>query len=88
VSSHPGVLECGVIGIPDSRSGEAVKLFVVKKDPDLTEAVLIAYCQTRLTRYKVPRLVEFRTELPTTNVGRILRRQLREESQKIDARAA
>ncbi|WP_024509660.1 long-chain-fatty-acid--CoA ligase [Bradyrhizobium sp. ARR65] len=88
VSSHPGVLECGVIGIPDPRSGDAVKLFVVKKDPDLTEAVLIAYCQARLTPYKVPRLVEFRTELPKTNVGKILRRQLREESQKIDTRAA
>jgi len=79
VSSHRGVLECGVIGIPDPRSGEAVKLFVVKKDPKLTEADLIAYCQTRLTPYKVPRLVEFRTKLPTTNLGKILRRQLRDE---------
>jgi len=65
-----------------------VKLFVVKKDPNLTEAGLITYCQTRLTPYKVPRLVEFRTELPKTNVGKILRRQLRDESQKIDTRAA
>jgi len=88
VSSYPGVLECGVIGIPDPRSGEAVKLFVVKKDPNLTEADLIAYCQTRLTPYKVPRQVEFRTELPKTNVGKVLRRQLRDESQKIDTRAA
>ena len=88
VSSHRGVLECGVIGIPDPRSGEAVKLFVVKKDPKLTEADLIAYCQTRLTPYKVPRLVEFRTKLPTTNLGKILRRQLRDESQKIGTRAA
>jgi long-chain acyl-CoA synthetase len=88
VSSHPGVLECGVIGIPDPRSGETVKLFVVKKDPNLTEADLVAYCRTRLTPYKVPRLVEFRTELPKTNVGKILRRQLREESQKFDTRAA
>ena len=88
VSSHPGVLECGVIGIPDPRSGDAVKLFVVKKDPDLTEAALITYCQTRLTPYKVPRLVEFRTELPKTNVGKILRRQLRDESQNISTRAA
>jgi len=88
VSSHPAVLECGVIGIADPRSGEAVKLFVVKKDPNLTEADLVAYCHTRLTPYKVPRLVEFRTELPKTNVGKILRRQLREESQKIDTRAA
>jgi long-chain acyl-CoA synthetase len=88
VSSHPGVLECGVIGIPDPRSGEAVKLFVVKKDPNLTEADLVAYCRTRLTPYKVPRLVEFRTELPKTNVGKILRRQLREGSQKIGTQAA
>jgi long-chain acyl-CoA synthetase len=87
VSSHPGVLECGVIGIPDPRSGDAVKLFVVKKDPNLTEAALIAYCQTRMTPYKIPRLVEFRTELPKTNVGKILRRQLRDESQKIGIRA-
>ena len=88
VSSHPGVLECGVIGVPDLRSGEAVKLFVVKKDTNLTEAILITYCKTRLTPYKVPRLVEFRTELPKTNLGKILRRQLRDESKKIDTRAA
>jgi long-chain acyl-CoA synthetase len=88
VSSHPGVLECGVIGIPDPRSGDAVKLFVVKNDPNLTEADLIAYCRTQLTPYKVPRVVEFRTELPKTNVGKILRRQLRDESQKIDTRTA
>jgi long-chain acyl-CoA synthetase len=88
VSSHRGVLESGVIGIPDPRSGDAVKLFVVKKDPNLTEADLITYCQTRLTPYKVPRLVEFRTELPKTNVGKILRRQLRDESRKIDTRLA
>jgi long-chain acyl-CoA synthetase len=80
VSSHPGVLECGVIGIADPRSGDVVKLFVVRKDPHLTEAALIAYCRTQLTPYKVPRLVEFRSELPKTNVGKILRRQLREES--------
>jgi long-chain acyl-CoA synthetase len=88
VSGHPGVLECGVIGIPDPRTGEAVKLFVVKKEPNLTAADLIAYCKTQLTPYKIPRLVEFRTELPKTNVGKILRRQLRDESQKIDTRAA
>jgi long-chain acyl-CoA synthetase len=88
VSSHPGVLECGVIGIPDPRSGDAVKLFVVKKYPDLTAADLIRYCQSRLTPYKVPRLVEFRTELPKTNVGKILRRQLRDGTEKMDTRAA
>jgi len=87
-SSHPGVLECGVIGIPDPRSGNRVKLFVVRKDPNLTEADLTAYCETQLTPYKVPKLVEFRTELPKTNIGKVLRRQLRDESQKIDTRAA
>ena len=88
VSSHLGVLECAVIGIPDPRTGDAVKLFVVRKDPNLTKAELIAYCKTRLTPYKVPKLVEFRTELPKTNVGKVLRRQLRDESQNIDTQAA
>jgi long-chain acyl-CoA synthetase len=88
VSSHPGVLECAAVGVPDPRSGEAVKLFVVKKDPNLTEAELIAYCHTQLTHYKVPRLVEFRTDLPKTNVGKILRRQLRDEALKVENRAA
>jgi long-chain acyl-CoA synthetase len=82
VSSHPGVLECAAVGIPDARSGEAVKLFVVRKDPNLTAAELIAHCHTQLTHYKVPRTVEFRTELPKTNVGKILRRQLRDETQQ------
>jgi len=80
VASHPGVLECAVIGVPDARTGEMVKLYVVKKDPNLTAADLIGYCHTQLTHYKVPRQVEFRTELPKTNVGKILRRQLRDET--------
>ena len=80
VASHPGVLECAVIGVPDARTGEMVKLYVVKKDPNLTAADLIAYCHTQLTHYKVPRHVEFRNELPKTNVGKILRRQLRDET--------
>jgi long-chain acyl-CoA synthetase len=88
VSSHPGVLECAVIGVPDMRSGEAVKLFVVKKDPNLTEADLLAYCHTQLTHYKVPRSIEFRTDLPKTNVGKVLRRQLRDELQRVETRAA
>jgi long-chain acyl-CoA synthetase len=88
VSSHPGVLECAAIGVPDARSGEAVKLFVVKRDPNLTEADLLAYCHTQLTHYKVPKLIEFRTDLPKTNVGKILRRQLRDEMQKVETRAA
>ncbi|MDA9488810.1 MULTISPECIES: long-chain fatty acid--CoA ligase [unclassified Bradyrhizobium] len=79
IASHPGVLECAVIGIPDSKSGEAVKAFVVKKDQNLTAEALIKFCQEQLTGYKVPKHIEFRTDLPKTNVGKILRRQLRDE---------
>lgn len=74
---HSGVLECAAVGIPDEHSGEAVKLFVVKKDPDLTEAALKAHCAENLTNYKRPRFIEFRSELPKTPVGKILRRELR-----------
>src|SRR5437588_5411191 len=79
IASHPGVLECAVIGIPDSKSGEAVKAFIVKKDPNLTADTVIKFCQEQLTGYKVPKHIEFRTDLPKTNVGKILRRQLRDE---------
>ncbi|MGY4355581.1 long-chain acyl-CoA synthetase [Bradyrhizobium sp. i1.7.7] len=80
IASNPGVLECAVIGIPDSKSGEAVvKAFVVKKDPNLTAEAVIKFCQGQLTGYKVPKHIEFRTDLPKTNVGKILRRQLRDE---------
>ncbi|UPK35073.1 long-chain fatty acid--CoA ligase [Bradyrhizobium sp. 186] len=79
IASHPGVLECAVIGIPDSKSGEAVKAFVVKKDPNLTAEEVIKFCHGQLTGYKVPKHIEFRTDLPKTNVGKILRRQLRDE---------
>ena len=79
VAQHPGVLECAVIGVPDERSGEAVKLFVVKKDPALTEAGVRKHCEEHLTNYKRPRFIEFRDELPKTNVGKILRRALRDE---------
>ncbi|HYC04041.1 MAG TPA: long-chain-fatty-acid--CoA ligase [Azospirillaceae bacterium] len=75
---HPGVLECAAIGVPDAGSGEAVKLFVVRRDPGLTAEELMKYCAENLTGYKRPRLVEFRDELPKTNVGKILRRQLRD----------
>ena len=78
VAGHPDVREVGAIGVPDPRSGEAVKIVVVRKDPALEENALIAYCRERLTGYKVPRLVEFRDELPKSNVGKILRRELRE----------
>ncbi|HEX5393908.1 MAG TPA: long-chain-fatty-acid--CoA ligase [Rhodocyclaceae bacterium] len=76
--THPGVLEAAAIGIPDGHSGEAVKLFVVRKDPNLTAEALIAHCRTQLTAYKVPRYIEFRADLPRTNVGKILRRALKE----------
>ncbi|MCK1598335.1 long-chain fatty acid--CoA ligase [Bradyrhizobium sp. 164] len=79
IATHPGVLECAVIGIPDSKSGEAVKAFVVKKDPNLTAEDVIKFCHEQLTGYKVPKHIEFRTDLPKTNVGKILRRQLRDE---------
>jgi long-chain acyl-CoA synthetase len=78
VASHPGVFEVAAVGVPSEHSGEAVKIFVVKKDPALTEKDLIAFCKERLTGYKVPKLVEFRTELPKSNVGKILRRELRD----------
>jgi long-chain acyl-CoA synthetase len=78
VASHPGVLECAVVGVPDSGSGEAVMLFVVKKDPALTREALADYCKQRLTGYKRPKFIEFRDDLPKTNVGKILRRQLRD----------
>ncbi|MHC4040133.1 long-chain acyl-CoA synthetase [Bradyrhizobium shewense] len=79
IASHPGVLECAVIGIPDSKSGEAVKAFVVKKDQNLTAEAVIKFCHEQLTGYKVPKHIEFRSDLPKTNVGKILRRELRDE---------
>jgi len=82
VAMHPAVLECAAVGVPDAKSGEAVKLFVVKKDPSLTSESLLAHCREQLTGYKCPRDVEFRTELPKSNVGKILRRELRDEARK------
>lgn len=79
VANHPGVLEVAAVGVPDEHSGEVVKLFVVKKDPSLTEAALKQYCHDELTGYKRPKYIEFRTELPKSNVGKILRRKLRDE---------
>jgi long-chain acyl-CoA synthetase len=79
LASHPKVLEVAAIGIADEKSGEAIKVFVVKRDASLTEEELKAYCHESLTNYKVPRYVEFRKELPKTNVGKILRRALKEE---------
>jgi len=82
VVMHPGVLECAAIGVPDAKSGEAVKLFVVRKDQTLTAEALLAHCRTHLTGYKCPREVEFRAELPKSNVGKILRRELRDEARR------
>ena len=79
VAAHPGVLEVAAVGQPDQKSGEAVALFVVRKDPNLTEQQLIEYCRSQLTGYKIPKHVYFRKELPKTNVGKILRRALRDE---------
>jgi long-chain acyl-CoA synthetase len=81
IAAHPGVLECAVIGVPDEHSGEAVKVFVVRKDPNLTAEQLMDYCKQQLTGYKKPKYIEFRNELPKTNVGKILRRVLRDEKQ-------
>ena len=78
VALHPGVLEVGAVGVPDEKSGEVPKIVVVKKDPDLTSEALIEHCREQLTGYKVPRHVEFRDELPKTNVGKVLRRELRD----------
>ncbi|MGI9247002.1 MAG: long-chain-fatty-acid--CoA ligase [Steroidobacteraceae bacterium] len=80
IASHPGVMECAAIGVPDDKSGEAVKVFVVRRDPELTAAQLLDFCRQNLTGYKRPKYVEFRDELPKTNVGKILRRELRESS--------
>jgi len=79
VATHPGVMDVAAIGVADEKSGEAVKIFVVRKDKNLTEAALIEHCRTVLTGYKVPRHVEFRDDLPRTNVGKILRRALKEQ---------
>jgi len=86
IASHPGVLECAVIGVPDAKSTEAVKAFVVKKDPNVTAEDIIKFCSSQLTGYKMPKHIEFRTDLPKTNVGKILRRALRDE--KKDAQQA
>ena len=79
LASHPGVLEVACVGVADEKSGEVVKVFVVRKDPALTEKDILAHCKANLTGYKVPKFVEFRDELPKTNVGKILRRALRDE---------
>ena len=82
IVSHPDIIEAAAIGIPDVKSSEAVKVFAVRSDPSLTEKDVIDYARQNLTGYKVPRYIEFRDELPKTNVGKILRRELRDEELK------
>ena len=82
IAAHPGVLEVAAVAQEDERSGEAVALFVVRKDPNLTEQELVDFCRKELTGYKVPKYVYFRDELPKTNVGKILRRALRDQLPK------
>ena len=77
VASHPGVLECGAVGVPDERTGEAVKVVIVRKDPALTRESVLEHCKTRLTGYKRPRQIEFRDALPKSPIGKVLRRELR-----------
>ena len=79
LTQMPGVLECAAVGVADARSGEAVKVVIVRKDPSLTEADVRAYCEQNLTGYKRPRLIEFRQDLPKTPVGKVLRRELRDK---------
>jgi long-chain acyl-CoA synthetase len=79
VAGMPGVLEVAAIGVPDERSGETVKIFIVRKDPNLTVEQVKAFCRENLTGYKQPRHVEFRNDLPKTNVGKILRKDLRQQ---------
>ncbi len=88
VAMHAGVMECAAVGVPDERTGEALKLFVVRKDPALTATALMEYCGRQLTGYKKPKYIEFREELPRTNVGKILRRALRDTSATEAARSA
>ena len=80
ITQMPGVLECAAVGIPDAKAGEAVKVFVVKKDPVLTADDVKAYCEQHLTGYKRPKVVQFRDELPKSPVGKVLRRELRDKA--------
>jgi len=79
VSQMPGIMECACVGVADAKTGEAVKLVIVKKDPNVSEADVRAYCKENLTGYKQPKVIEFRGDLPKTPVGKILRRELRDK---------
>ncbi|MEP7275956.1 MAG: long-chain-fatty-acid--CoA ligase [Betaproteobacteria bacterium] len=85
IAMHDGVLECAAVGVPDKKSGEAVRLFIVKKKPTLTAEEIMKFCREHLTGYKCPRDIEFRDDLPKSNVGKILRRELRDEAKKAAA---
>jgi long-chain acyl-CoA synthetase len=80
IAQCPGVLEVAAVGVPDEKSGEAVKVVIVKKDPNLTAETIKEHCKKNLTGYKLPKIIEFRDSLPKTNVGKILRRELRESA--------
>jgi acyl-CoA synthetase (AMP-forming)/AMP-acid ligase II len=82
LASHPKILELAAIGVPDEKSGEVIKIFVVKKDQSLSESEILDYCHQNMTKYKIPKHVEFRKELPKSNVGKIIRRILKEEEAK------
>jgi long-chain acyl-CoA synthetase len=88
IAMMPGVLEVAAVGVPDEKSGEAVKVVIVRRDPSLTAEQVKAFCRENLTGYKQPRVVEFRTELPKSNVGKILRRELRDSAKAANAAAA
>jgi long-chain acyl-CoA synthetase len=77
VAMHPGVLECGAVGVPDEKTGEAVTVVIVRKDPNLTKEAVLSHCKSLLTAYKLPRHVEFRDSLPKSPIGKVLRRELR-----------
>jgi long-chain acyl-CoA synthetase len=85
VMRHPGVRDAGAVGMPDPRTGEAIALFVVRRDPGLTEEALREHCAKHLTGYKRPKRIEFRDELPKTPIGKVLRRQLKEEAARLAA---
>jgi long-chain acyl-CoA synthetase len=88
ITTHPGVVECAAVGVPDERSGEAVKVFIVRKNPALTVEQLMEFCKENFTGYKKPKYIEFRGELPKSNVGKILRRELRDEAVAAQAKSA
>jgi long-chain acyl-CoA synthetase len=85
VRVHPGIEDAAVVGVPDERSGEAVMLFVVRRDPTLTEQAVRLHCEQNLAPYKRPRRIEFRKELPRTAIGKVLRRQLKDEAIRLSA---